>query len=244
MNNFTDIITIVVSILFLLQGYSRGFLRALLTPFSIVIATFLSIIYYQITKEIVICLLIGLVGPFLLNFFFRMIIKAFAKASNNDIRTPNIFSAVAGAILTFAWGWVFIIFTLILLTVLPPWDPTMKAVHDDVLKSRSYKIAQPWEGILFSSSKENAASTEDNSSTLDAKSLAEDPRFQKIMQDPEIQKDIDAHDMVKLMSNPKMMELTRQIMTDPDMMKKVMTIYSNQAKALGNKIQSDSSSTK
>ena len=66
-------------------------------------------------------------------------------------------------------------------------------------------------------------------SSNDAKSLAEDPRFQKVLQDPDIQKEIDAHDIVKLMSNPKMMDLIQQIMSDPATMKKIMALYSSQA---------------
>ncbi len=64
--------------------------------------------------------------------------------------------------------------------------------------------------------------------TADTQSLAQDPRFQKILQDAEIQQEINGHDMAKLMSNPKIMALTQQIMTDPEMLKKVMAVWQNQ----------------
>lgn len=103
----------------------------------------------------------------------------------------------------------------------------MTGAHHDAVRSASYQlIAKPVKEAVFPDSQQNAAA--DLNSPLakdDARSLALDPRFQKILQDPEIQKEIDAHDMAKLMSNPKMMNLVQQIMSDPDTMKKVLALY-------------------
>jgi len=214
----TDIVTLILSIFFLIRGASRGFMHSLTGPFSIIVTTIISIIYYQTTEDMIASLIIGLIGPLLLNLLLKFLLKAWVKATNTDIK-PNFLSRLGGSILTLIWGWVFIIFTLILLTVLPPWGETLTAVHNDVTKSNSYLIAaKPLEETFFAASKNN-----------DAKSLAEDPRFQKILQDPDIQKEIDAHDIVKLMRNPKMMDLVQQIMRDPATMKKIMAIYKSQA---------------
>ena len=221
----TDIITFFLSILFLVRGALRGFMKSLMVPLSIIIATFISIIYYQITKEIIVSLILGLFGPFFLHLLFKFLLKTFAKATNTEIK-PTFLSRLGGAILTLIWGWVFIIFALILLAVLPPWGNTLIAVHNDVTKSASYQLAKPWGESLFTPPPKNVAAVTSAVSTNDAKSLAEDPRFQKILQDPDIQKEIEAHDIVKLMANPKMIDLTQQIMSDPATMKKILALYS------------------
>ncbi len=213
-------------------------MNSLLGPFSIIAATIISIIYYQNTKELIISLIIGLVGPFLLHFILRFFLKTWAVATNTDIK-PGFVSRLGGAILTLIWGWVFIILFLIMLAVLPPLGGNLTAVHNDVTRSRSYSIAKPLQDIFFAAPQKNVTATT-NVPSFDAKSLAEDPRFQKILQDPEIQKEINEHDIVKLMSNPKMIELTNQIMSDPATLKKVMAIYSHsQTQTQENSVNAD-----
>jgi hypothetical protein len=212
------------------RGSSRGFVRSLLGPFSIIVASILSIVYYQNTKEMVLSLAIGLVGPLFLQLLLKSFLKTWAKATNTDVK-PDFLSRFGGSILTLIWGWVFIVFTLILLVVLPPLGKTLAAVHNDVVKSISYcRIAKPLEDTFFATSKKNIPVATNTDLNLDVKSLTEDPRFQKVLQDPDIQQDIDTHDIVKLMSNPKMMALTQQIMSDPETIKKVMALYSSQIK--------------
>jgi hypothetical protein len=243
----TDLITFFISLYCLIRGSLRGFMNTLINPFSIIVTTFLSIIYYQNTKDWVMASIIGILGPFLMTFLLKFLLRSWAKATNNDIK-PNFLSRLGGSLLTLAWAWLIIIFILILLTVLPPWGATGKNVHNDVTGSASYRlIAQPLEKrfldaikindpglssnvstILSASSKPAVPGPMDPASVNEAKTLAQDPRFQKILQDPEVQKEINAHDMVKLMSNPKMMDLTKQILNDPATMKKVMQIYSSQ----------------
>ena len=225
----TDGIILILSIFFLIRGASRGIVKSFIGPFSIIVTTILSIIYYQITEDIVASLLIGLIGPLLLGLLLKFLFRIWVKATNTDIKKPRFLSRLGGAILTFIWGWVFIIFTLILLTVLPPWGKTLIAVHNDVCTSDSYiYIVRPLGQHFFAASKQNTTAVTSEGPSPEAKSLAQDPRFQKILQDPDIQKEINAHDIAKLMSNPKMMDFIRQIMSDPVAMKKIFTLYNSQ----------------
>ena len=123
-------------------------MHSLLGPFSIIAATIISIIYYQITKDTIISLIIGLAGPLLLHLLLKFLLKTWATATNNDIK-PDFLSRLGGAILTLTWGWVFIIFTLILLAVLPPLGKNINSIHDDVTKSASYCYRQTF-GEIFS----------------------------------------------------------------------------------------------
>ncbi len=224
----TDILTLILSIVFLMVGASRGFLQSLMGPVAMIVATIISIIYYQCTANIVVSLLIGLLGPILISLILKFLLRTWTVVTNSDIK-PDALSAMAGAVLTFIWGWIFIIFTLILLTVLPLWGDAFTAIHRDVAKSSSYAMASHVEDRLFSGSKQNVTAVASVASAADAKSLAQDPRFQAVLQDPDIQKDIEAHDIVKLMRNPKMMKLVQQLMSDPVAMKKLMALYRTQS---------------
>lgn len=209
----------------MIRGASRGFMHSLLGPFSIIVATIISIIYFQNTKDVIISLLIGLIGPLLLHLLLKFLLRAWANATNTNIK-PNSLSRLGGALLTLAWGWIFICLILIFLTILPPWGKTMTIIHHDITGSASYgQIAQPLEKIFYAGPKQTTLSTKDADANINPQSLADDPRFQKVLKDPDVQKAIDAHDLGKLMSNPKIMALTQQIMTDPETLKKVMAIY-------------------
>ena len=112
----TDLITFSLSLFFIIRGSSRGFMRSLINPFSIIATTILSIIYYQNTKDMLISMLIGSIGPIVLTFFLKSILSTFSTATNTDIK-PNFLSRFGGALLTLIWGWAFIVFTLILLAL-------------------------------------------------------------------------------------------------------------------------------
>lgn len=117
----TDFATGILSIYFLYRGAVRGFINSLIFPLSMIAATILSAVYFKISNDMIISLAIGLVGPFLLCFLLKLIFKMWVQAINSDIKQPSSLSRLAGAALNLIWGWVFIVFTLILLAVLPSW---------------------------------------------------------------------------------------------------------------------------
>lgn len=214
----TDFIILIVSILCLARGAERGFMRSLMIPVSLIIATIISVLYYQITQDLIVSLLIGLLGPILLHYLLKFLLKIFAKATNTDVG-PGTLSSLAGAVLTLVWGWVFIVLTLTLLALFPAKKEPLITLRNDVTGSIAYKNIAPWVEKLLPLSKEKS----------DVQSLSQDPRFQKILQDAEIRQEINDHDMSKLMRNPKIMALTQQIINDPQMLKKVLAAWKNQA---------------
>jgi len=226
----TDAITLILSFYFLIRGASRGFMRSLFVPVSIIVATIISLIYFQTTNDIIGSLVIGLTGPIILHILLKILLKKWAQLTNTEIK-PDLLSRFCGALLTLAWGWVFILFTLILLAALPLWGTRIVAVHKDIVNSASYFFAKPVGEMLFSPSKGIMKTSAADNSPKDLKSITEDPRFQNVLQDPEIQKEIDAHQMAKLMSNPKIIDLTQQIMRDPAAMKKIMALYTAQTES-------------
>lgn len=231
--DFTDSIMFIVSLMLMLRGFSRGFMHSLIGPISIIITTFISAVYYQATKNVVVSLLIGTIGPLILAVFLRFILKEWARTTNNDIK-PSFLSCTAGALLTLSWGWVFIVFLILLLTILPM-PGKLAVAQNDILRSMSYtRIAKPLVGPMLNQKVADIVTSKSpdgtvNISNNDLSSIAQDPRFQKVIQDPEIQQEINAHDMVKLLSNPKILKLTQDLMSDPAMLKKVLAAYRSQS---------------
>jgi len=233
MVDFTDSITFIVSVMLMMRGFSRGFMLSLIGPISIIITTFISAVYYQATKDVVVSLLIGTIGPLILAFFLRFILKEWARSTNNDIK-PNFLSCTAGALLTLSWGWVFIVFLLLLLTVISM-PGNLSMAQNDILRSMSYtRIAKPLMGPLLNQQVADIVTSKSTDGSVkisndDLSSIAQDPRFQKVIQDPQIQQEINAHDMVKLLGNPKILKLTQELMSDPAMLNKVLAAYRSQS---------------
>ncbi|MBF0511033.1 MAG: CvpA family protein [Candidatus Omnitrophica bacterium] len=226
----TDIVVLLLSILFLVRGASRGFMRSLFGPFSMIVATLMSIIYYQITKNIIVSLIIGLVGPFLLHLLLRIIFSEIT-ASESFNKKPRAMSQLAGALLTFCWGWVFIAITLILLTFIPPLTGFLETIQKNVSQSYSYHFVKPLQDRFFPPPKQNKVEEVENENTnvlSEAQSLAQDPHFQKMIQDPEIKQEMENRDIAALMKRPQVLDFAQQVMSNPALMKKVMDIYKHQ----------------
>ncbi|MDE2027702.1 MAG: CvpA family protein [Candidatus Omnitrophica bacterium] len=232
----TDIITLLFSAFFLARGFIAGFVNSLIPPFSIIIGTLISYFYYLSTKHMLTSLALGVLAPLFIYAVCRTILGIWSKATNTDMK-PGFVSSMTGAVLNLLWGWVFIIATLILLALLPPMGKALTIVHNDITKSASYALAKPWQDAFLASQpkaavpdNKTADGTSGAANAPAVQTLAQDARFKKVMNDPEIQHDIDSHNIIALMSNPKMMELTRQIMSDPETLKKVMAVYNSQQK--------------
>lgn len=223
----TDIITLSASALLIWRGFSRGFLRSLLGPLALLIATLMSITYYQVTQNTLVSLLIGLIGPIVLQILFNLSLRSWTAFTNPDAKLTPVSRAI-GAVLTFLWGWVFIVMTLLLLDMVPPLVGAIEVMHKDMRRSLSYAVIRPLRHSIIPEAKQHPinATRALPADNADVQALAQDPRFQNLMNDPEIQKAIEAKDFAKLLSNPKMMELTQQLMSDPEMMKKMLTAYS------------------
>jgi uncharacterized membrane protein required for colicin V production len=227
----TDLILIIVSVLFLARGALRGFMSSLIGPFSIIAAGIASFLYYKSTQNVTISLSIGLIGPLVLGWCLKVLFKK-PPLSILKVQEVSLLSRVGGALLTLMWGWVFIFFTLVLLAVLPDFSPAMTTVRDDVTQSITYTmIVVPLEKSFFGTQMHQPHVTVANmgASSNEAQALAQDPRFQQVLQDPQVQQAIQNHDYSKLMSNPKMLALVQQLMSDPANLQKVLGLYKNQS---------------
>lgn len=223
----TDLIIIACSIFLLWRGASRGFVRSCLGPICLIIATAVSIFFYNSSKNIVLALLIGLFGPMALHFFISNYLKLWHTMTNPEWK-PNPLSCSMGAMLTLIWGWVFIVLTLILLTIIPPLHPSISSMKEDVQASFSYKLVKPLIDSKLAPKSTNNKKSQAPVSENDIAALAKDPRFQAVLKDPDVQKAIADNNIAAMFSNPKIMALTQELMSDPDMLKKLMAFQQSQ----------------
>ncbi len=219
--NITDLIVLGCSVLLIWRGASRGFVRSILGPICLILATLLATYYFNTTKNILIALLIGLFGPMALHFFLSNYLKLWHGMTNPEWK-PNPLSRISGAALTLIWGWVFIGMTLILLTILPNFVDGIKQLNQVVRSSVSYGLIKPF--IHTESTAKTTATPAQSTNNTDIAQIANDPRFQEVINDPDVQQAIAANDFTAMMSNPKIMALTQQLMQDPDMIKKLLSL--------------------
>lgn len=233
----TDIIVLALSVLYLARGFARGFLRSVLFPLSFIMATIIGVGYFQIFHDFLISLLIALLGPFLLYFFLIFLFNFFRKNAYS-MEEPNILSRLAGALISLVWIWAFIVPTIMVLAFMPANNESLIKLHKDLARSVSYKkIAEYSNNMLPSQPAIEQPKARDIHQTppSNLQSLSTNPRFQKLLQDPEIQQQVESHDIAKLMSNPKIIALSQQILSNPEMAKMFIEIWRNQTRSLQNK---------
>lgn len=206
----TDAVIIFCSIFLLWKGAIQGFLASLLGPAALIFSTIVSLVYFCLTKNFVVSLCIGLLGPFLLAWVFRFFLYSWTKIVNpNGIL--SLTSRIGGALLTWSWGMIMAGLTVLLLSMAPPINKPLRLMLEDIHMSLAYQLVKPLD--LFA--------TDNALGPVDLKSLYQDKRIQDIVNDPQITEAILHHDYSTVMSNPKMVALTQ----DPAMIKKIMAVY-------------------
>ena len=157
-----------------------------------------------------ISLCIGLFLPIILAWIFRASFKTWNRFKNPDHQF-SLLSRLSGAVLSLTWGMAIIIITVLLMAMMPPVNPTIKFIFNDIHTSKLYKTIKP-----FDSSAIDKKTAKEN-----IKALSEDKRIQDIVNDPAIVDAINRKDYAALMNNPKITSL----MQDPELLKKMMSIY-------------------
>ncbi|MDP3793616.1 MAG: CvpA family protein, partial [Candidatus Uhrbacteria bacterium] len=166
----TDIFLFMIEVLALLRGASRGFVRSVIGPCALIIATGLAFLYYKVTKDIGVSLAIGVLVPFALSLILKMILGSINASGR--VRS-GFFSRLAGSIITAVWVAVLALPIIFVLTFLPPIHPSITALRKDIHRSFSYSLL-----TLFIPAEP---------ATTDAvKDLREDQRMQALLNDPAV----------------------------------------------------------
>ncbi len=204
----TDSIALILSVFLLLKGAFRGFLGSLLGPISLILTTIVSAVYFLLTKDIRISLCIGLFGPFIFGWILRTCLHSIMSNPQGKI---SLISRIWGAFITWTWGTIILVITILLLSMLPAINHPLEFIYKDIHNSTLYKLIKPLDSFAV----------EPSGKAENLESLSQDKRIQDILNDPKIIEDIKNKNYSQLLSNPKI----TTIVQDPALMKKMMSVY-------------------
>ncbi len=214
----TDIIILTCCAFLIWKGMLQGFLGSLLGPLGLILGSVISFVYYSLTKNLLISLCIGLLGPFILTWVFRM----FLHSLRNPNKELSMLSQFSGALLSLTWGLTIIIITLLLLTLIPPIkNPLVQKIYKDIHASFFYSLIKPLNPLKSTDS----PIVDKKTSQKNIEELSKDKRIQEIINDPTIADAIKRKDYASLISNPKIAEL----MKDPQLIKKMLAVNKDRA---------------
>ncbi len=226
MINVTDIILTLIAVYLFLLGFTRGFLRSIFGPIALIVGTWLAWMYYQATHQSFASICIGLIAPMVLSILLRFVLAGWLKSLNPDEKL-GIISRCAGALITFIWGWVFVILMVVCLEVFPGINPTIEKMQTSINTSNFAKLTiAPFKYFIIPAPKPSATAK-----PVSMEELAKDPRLAALLNDPEIQDAAAKKDFVELLKNPKVMTLTQEMMKDPELMQKMMSMYQHLQKS-------------
>jgi hypothetical protein len=214
---FTDILVLITLIFFMHRGASQGFLYSLLGPLSLLVAAAASAYYYNSTKQVIPALCIGIFLPFVLHGLWVLGLRTSGILSGEK-QHPTATSSMLGAAVSGIWAMIFLLPVIFIIGITPP-VPGLGRVKKDVTISQTFVTIQPLLGKWLQG---QTPPSPTGPAPEPALALADDPRMQSVMQDPEIIKAVQEKNYSALLANPKMMEMAR----DPEFMKKVLSAYS------------------
>jgi hypothetical protein len=218
---WTDILTFGCIIFLGVRGFQRGFLGSLFGPLALILASIVSIVYYLGTKDLVVSLIIGLIGPFILAWILRASLKTWNqwKQVYNPDAQLSLISRIFGIFISVSWGLVMIIITVLLLVIVPPVNESLKAMNRDIRSSWLYSVIKPFDMMAEEENKDPNVPQTTPEQRIEA--LSQDARIQALLQDQQIQEAIQRKDYGFLMAHPKM----TAIMSDPTLVKKMLSLY-------------------
>lgn len=137
--NTVDLIILVISLFYFIRGWTKGFLRTIFGPISLIIGSIMSYIYFKQSGNIFVSILIGLMGPFVLNLGLSLLIKIWRKVTDEDNDAFTI-GRLLGGICGFIWGFSLTTLIIVLIGLAPLQNSGLKSVQDQVKQSRYYSL--------------------------------------------------------------------------------------------------------
>ncbi len=225
--NETDFILATVFTIAFLRGALKGFLKTLLGPISLFLGTAISYYIYMVNGNIVLALIIGLFGPFIIHIALGLFAKMFFKAFTSEEKELSNLSRICGGVFSVIWsGTLFLIFIL-LITLIPLKMAAVTTVQNNIKAS---KIIQWISEFIPADNKDpvkaisnisqvlqNPQKAEQARQTKSYKNLMKDSSVRDLLSDKETLRQIEEKDFVSLLKNPKIQAL----MQDPDAMQKL-----------------------
>ncbi len=232
----TDVIFAFSCLIFLCTGWQKGFLRTILGPVSLILGAIISYIYYLYTKNLIVSLVIGILGPFFLKMALSLGLNVWNKTVSNRMPAP-LLSRLSGSLFNLLWSGGLLLLCLLLVVMIPAnlFNFNIEKIQSDIRKSLSFSFIG--KGVLNKvlgiedvhetlTIFNNEGQMEKLKNSKEFHALAEDQRVQDVLHDETTLKQIQDKDFVHLVTNPKMLSL----LNDPSLMKKLMAVHAQMMK--------------
>lgn len=229
--NFTDMSFIAVLGVLMVAGYFRGFLRTIIGPCSLCIATVGAYYLFKHTHNPISALTLGLFGPMFLGLIINLILdNTVLRGKPPQVST---ISQIAGALFNLAWGALVCLSILAGLVVIPLDTFGLGDINQNVRTSMTYHLLKdrlatfgviPPDDIKACTTGTCSMVKPGQEQLMNDKDVQEvlnDPRILKLVSDPAMQAAIEKQDVAAMISNPVIFELGQ----DPAFIAKAMRIY-------------------
>lgn len=231
--NIIDWIILGWTAYLILRGWSQGWLRSLIGPFSLILSLIIAYQFHQhghgLTKAFLIASFGPILFPWILGFIFKWCNKRFCGDSK-----PNVMSRFLGVGISVLWGSLFWMICAALLLILPSGLPGLTKAQTALRSSTLYKTVEPaitpfLPQIKIQKPRQPVISLSPGSfhSTMaekpEVQALMNHPKMQAVLEDPEIAQAIEEGQYHKLLTHAKFRELTQ----DEDLLKDVMAVYTS-----------------
>src|SRR3989338_529924 len=224
-----DSIVSALLLYFLYRGWAKGFLRTLIGPISLIAACIAGAVYYSSTHNIMAGILIGVLGPILLNILFSISINIWHQTVNVN-RPLSYTSRLLGSGFSLIWGILHLALIIILLFMIPLDFPWLRHLREQFLSSRSYAVIQQQTKTFLPVKSLNApqllemlrdpAHLEKVHSLEEYKTLMEEKVVMEILSDEDILRYIEDKNFSQLMTHPKV----QYLLENPEVLKKVFDL--------------------
>jgi hypothetical protein len=227
MDHLIDIIIGLLFLYYTYKGIKKGFLHSILGPIALIIATIGAFIYFQKTENLYLALIISIIGPFLLHFILKLILKIWNKTVN-DKMPPSPLSQILGVSFNLFWHGTIIAFTLILIAMVPSKFQWIENTQNSIKSSHSFKtinfLLKDFPGLSAINMADTLESLQDPEKiehiqkTEEYQNLMQNPKFKDVINDKEMMSQIENRDIKSILQNPKM----NALFSDKELIKQLL----------------------
>ncbi len=135
-----DLLTFAILIFAIWDGWRAGLFRAALNPLCFFFFIPISVINFDLNRNIVVASLIAIVGTFVLSSLIRLILFFSRRGLDKDFRLYVFWgSRLAGSVISVYWKQTVYFVIILLISLIPTtFVPGMNSVQQDIMFSQTY----------------------------------------------------------------------------------------------------------
>ncbi len=223
---YTDYSVSLLGLLFFFTGWRKGLFRTILGPISLLVCSFIALIHYDLTHNLIKSIMIALGGAVILSIVLRLVLMLSKSAIGKTGQEKTLLiSRLLGGLLNLSWKGAMLMGVLFLITLIPFNILNLDVIKTDIKHSFSYSAVNQLVISRIPAAKkmtqvfkvfENPARMERLVTSQEYKELSSDSKVKDLMNDAEIKELVDTQNYAKLLTHPKV----KAIIQDDELMSK------------------------